>query len=96
MGASRLKFRTIISLPAARSSPQTIVDSAATPTDAAAAAAGTPKWLTPMLLFIDLNEKVVLGMNRRAALTKVKVKIHASHTSGPKQRCHTVLVVTMI
>ena len=31
----------------------------------------TPKWMTPMLLFIDLHEKVVLGMNRRAALTKV-------------------------
>jgi hypothetical protein len=28
--------------------------------------------MTPMLLFIDLHEKVVLGMNRRAALVKVK------------------------
>jgi hypothetical protein len=31
----------------------------------------TPKWMTPMLLFIDLHEKVVLAMNRRAALNKV-------------------------
>jgi hypothetical protein len=28
----------------------------------------TPKWMTPMLLFIDLHEKVILGMNRRDAL----------------------------
>ena len=33
----------------------------------------TPKWMTPMLLFIDLHEKVVLGMNRRSALSKVRV-----------------------
>ena len=33
----------------------------------------TPKWMTPMLLFIDLHEKVVLGMNRRSALSKVPV-----------------------
>jgi hypothetical protein len=32
----------------------------------------TPKWMTPMLLFIDLHEKVVLGTNRRAALSKVR------------------------
>ena len=32
----------------------------------------TPKWMTPMLLFIDLHEKVVLGPNRRAALSKVR------------------------
>jgi E3 ubiquitin-protein ligase HUWE1 len=31
----------------------------------------TPKWMTPMLLFIDLHEKVLLGMNRRAKLSKV-------------------------
>ena len=31
----------------------------------------TPKWMTPLLLFIDLHEKVVLGMNRRAALISV-------------------------
>ena len=31
----------------------------------------TPKWMTPMLLFIDLHEKVVLGMNRRDALRTV-------------------------
>ena len=31
----------------------------------------TPKWMTPMLLFIDLHEKVVLGTKRRAALSKV-------------------------
>ncbi len=31
----------------------------------------TPKWMTPMLLFIDLHEKVILGMNRRARLAKV-------------------------
>ena len=28
----------------------------------------TPKWMTPLLLFIDLHEKVILGMNRRTAL----------------------------
>lgn len=31
----------------------------------------TPKWMTPLLLFIDLYEKVILGMNRRAALEPV-------------------------
>lgn len=31
----------------------------------------TPKWMTPMLLFIDLHEKVILGMNRRDALRLV-------------------------
>ena len=31
----------------------------------------TPKWMTPLLLFIDLHEKVVLGMNRRSALETV-------------------------
>jgi E3 ubiquitin-protein ligase HUWE1 len=31
----------------------------------------TPKWVTPMLLFIDLYEKVVLGMKRRAAMAEV-------------------------
>ena len=34
----------------------------------------TPKWMTPMLLFIDLHEKVILGMNRRARLAKVRKK----------------------
>ena len=33
----------------------------------------TPKWMTPMLLFIDLHEKVLLGMNRRAKLAEVSV-----------------------
>ena len=31
----------------------------------------TPRWMTPMLLFIDLHEKVLLGMNRRAKLADV-------------------------
>ena len=31
----------------------------------------TQKWMTPMLLFIDLHEKVILGMNRRDALSTV-------------------------
>ena len=35
----------------------------------------TPKWMTPMLLFIDLHEKVILGMNRRNALSEVKFAI---------------------
>ena len=35
----------------------------------------TPKWMTPMLLFVDLHEKVILGMNRRDALRSV-----CSHT----------------
>ncbi|QQP39182.1 Uncharacterized protein FKW44_019979, partial [Caligus rogercresseyi] len=34
-------------------------------------ALGTPKWMTPLLLFIDLHEKVILGMNRRVSLTSV-------------------------
>ncbi len=38
-------------------------------------AAITPKWMTPMLLFLDLHEKVVLGMNRRARLSKVKIRL---------------------
>ena len=33
----------------------------------------TPRWMTPMLLFIDLHEKVLLGMNRRAKLANVSV-----------------------
>ncbi len=33
----------------------------------------TPKWMTPMLLFIDLHEKIILGMNRRARLAKVSL-----------------------
>ena len=33
----------------------------------------TPKWMTPLLLFIDLYEKVILGMNRRAALEPVSL-----------------------
>ena len=32
----------------------------------------TPKWMTPVLLFIDLHEKVILGMNRRAELAEVR------------------------
>ena len=31
----------------------------------------TPKWMTPLLLFIDLHEKVILGMSRRTALEPV-------------------------
>ena len=31
----------------------------------------TPKWITPMLLFIDLYEKVVLAMKRRDAMDSV-------------------------
>merc|ERR1719309_1602657 len=31
----------------------------------------TPKWITPMLLFIDLYEKVVLAMKRRDAMTSI-------------------------
>ena len=31
----------------------------------------TPKWITPMLLFIDLYEKVVLAMKRRDAMSEV-------------------------
>lgn len=31
----------------------------------------TPKWMTPMVLFIDLHEKVILGINRRAQLKEV-------------------------
>ena len=31
----------------------------------------TPKWITPMLLFIDLYEKVVLAMKRRDAMSQV-------------------------
>ena len=31
----------------------------------------TPKWMTPLLLFIDLHEKVILGMNRRTALEPI-------------------------
>ena len=31
----------------------------------------TPKWITPMLLFIDLYEKVVLAMNRRSAMSDI-------------------------
>ena len=31
----------------------------------------TPKWMTPMLLFIDLHEKVVLGAKRKAALQDI-------------------------
>merc|ERR1712059_156254 len=31
----------------------------------------TPKWITPMLLFIDLYEKVVLAMKRREAMGKI-------------------------
>ena len=31
----------------------------------------TPKWITPMLLFIDLYEKVVLAMKRRDAMSNV-------------------------
>ena len=38
---------------------------------AAPVALETPKWMTPVLLFIDLHEKVLLGMNRRARLAKV-------------------------
>ncbi len=34
--------------------------------------ASTPKWMTPLLLFIDLYEKVILGMNRRGALQPVR------------------------
>ena len=33
----------------------------------------TPKWMTPLLLFIDLHEKVILGMNRRTALGILKI-----------------------
>lgn len=36
----------------------------------------TPKWMTPLLLFIDLYEKVILGMNRRAALEPVSPSFH--------------------
>ena len=31
----------------------------------------TPKWITPMLLFIDLYEKVVLAMKRRDAMASI-------------------------
>ncbi|XP_059079512.1 E3 ubiquitin-protein ligase HUWE1-like isoform X2 [Tigriopus californicus] len=31
----------------------------------------TPKWMTPMVLFIDLHEKVILGINRRAQLKEM-------------------------
>merc|ERR550532_1890940 len=31
----------------------------------------TPKWITPMLLFIDLYEKVVLAMRRREAMASI-------------------------
>merc|ERR1712226_306251 len=31
----------------------------------------TPKWITPMLLFIDLYEKVVLAMKRREAMGQI-------------------------
>ena len=31
----------------------------------------TPKWITPMLLFIDLYEKVVLAMKRRDAMAEI-------------------------
>ena len=31
----------------------------------------TPKWITPMLLFIDLYEKVVLSMKRRDAMSEI-------------------------
>lgn len=31
----------------------------------------TPKWMTPMVLFIDLHEKVILGINRRAQLKEI-------------------------
>ena len=31
----------------------------------------TPKWITPMLLFIDLYEKVVLAMRRREAMSRI-------------------------
>merc|ERR1719427_1192346 len=31
----------------------------------------TPKWITPMLLFLDLYEKVVLAMQRREAMAGI-------------------------
>ncbi len=35
----------------------------------------TPRWMTPMLLFIDLHEKIILGMNRRARLASVSYSL---------------------
>ena len=46
-----------------------------TPNEPAAKLISTPKWMTPLLLFIDLYEKVILGMNRRSALEPI-----CSHT----------------
>ena len=42
-----------------------------TTSSSSAVALETPKWMTPVLLFIDLHEKVLLGMNRRARLAKI-------------------------
>lgn len=38
---------------------------------AAADASVTPKWMAPLLLLLDLYEKMALGMRRRAAMEKV-------------------------
>ena len=46
-----------------------------TPNEPSAKLTSTPKWMTPLLLFIDLYEKVILGMNRRSALEPI-----CSHT----------------
>ena len=52
------------------STPQVIQDDHKSK-DKSTATVTTPKWMTPLLLFIDLYEKVILGMNRRAALEPV-------------------------
>lgn len=61
---------------------------------AATAVPETPKWMTPMLLFIDLHEKVVLGINRRAKLEKVQ-RI-AEFTSCFLSHSHSVCLFILI
>ena len=54
----------------------TVLQTSTTPNDnGQAKLTSTPKWMTPLLLFIDLYEKVILGINRRAALEPI-----CSHT----------------
>ncbi len=39
--------------------------------NASATAAATPKWMAPLLLLLDLYEKMAVGTRRRAAMEKV-------------------------